>query len=120
MHKQQGVTLIGMLFIGILLVFAAVVGMRMVPAYIEYASIQKVLAAMSHDPELKNMSIREIRASFDRRANIDNVTSINGEALDISKDGGDVVIEASYSVKKPIAGNVSVVMDFTVSTAKGQ
>ena len=121
MHsKQTGITMIGILFIGILVVFAALVTMRMVPAYIEYGSIVKVLKAMSNDPDLKTMSIKEIRSSFDRRATIDNITAIKGDDLDISKDGGEVVVEAAWSAKKPIAGNVSVIMDFTASTAKGQ
>jgi hypothetical protein len=119
-NKQTGMTMIGILFIGMLVVFAAMVAMRMVPAYIEYGSIVKVLKAISNDPDLKTMSIKEVRSSFDRRASIDNITAVKGEDLDISKDGGEVVIEAAWSAKKPIVGNVSVVMDFTASTAKGQ
>jgi hypothetical protein len=118
MHKQQGVTMIGILFIGILVVFAALVAMRMIPAYIEYASINKVLSAMANDPDLKSMSVKDVRASFNRRASIDNISAVKGEDLEISKDGGETVVEASYSVKKPIVGNVSVCMDFKVSTAK--
>lgn len=119
-NKQTGMTMIGIMFIGILVVFAALVTMRMVPAYVEYGSIVKVLKAISNDPDLKTMSITEIRASFDRRATIDNITAVKGEDLDISKDGGEVIIEATWSAKKPIVGNVSVVMDFTASTAKGK
>lgn len=118
MHKQQGVTMIGMLFIGIMVVFAALVAMRMVPVYIEYAAISKVLKAMANDPDLKSMSVKEVRASFDRRSSIDNISAVKGEDLDISKDGAETLVEVSYSVKRPIAGNVSVVMDFNVSTAK--
>ena len=120
MHKQKGVTLIGMLFIGTMVVFAALVAMRMVPAYIEYFSIKKIFAAMTNDVGMKDMSVKEIRDSYERRAGIDNVTVIKPEDLEISKEDGGVVMEVSYSVKKPIAGNVSIVMDFNVSTAKGQ
>jgi hypothetical protein len=118
--KQTGITMIGILFIGMLVVFAALVAMRMVPAYIEYGTIVKVLRAMSNDPDLKTMSIKEIRNSYARRASIDNITAVNSEDLEISKDGGEVVVEATWSAKKPIVGNVSVVMDFTASTAKGK
>ena len=119
-NKQTGMTMLGILFIGMLVVFAALVTMRMVPAYIEYGSIVKVLKTMSNDPDLKTMTIKEIRSSYERRASIDSITAVNADDLDISKDGGDVVIEATWSTKKPIAGNVSVVMDFTASTEKGK
>lgn len=117
-NKQTGMTMIGIMFIGILVVFAALVTMRMVPAYIEYGSTLKVLKAISNDPDFKTMSASDIRKSFERRAMIDNITAVKGEDLDISRDGGDVVVEAVWSTKKPIVGNVSVVMDFTASTAK--
>ena len=119
-NKQTGMTMIGILFIGMLVVFAALVAMRMAPAYMEYGSVVKVLKAMSNDPDLKTMSIKEIRSSYERRSSIDNITEVKAEDLDISKDGGEVVIEATWSAKKPVIGNVSVVMDFTASTAKGK
>jgi Domain of unknown function (DUF4845) len=118
-NKQTGMTMVGILFVGMLVVFAALVAMRMAPVYMEYGSVVKVLKTMSNDPDLKTMSIREVRDSFDRRATIDNITSVKGEDLDVSKDGGEVVVEATWSAKKPIIGNVSVVMDFTASTEKG-
>jgi len=119
-NKQTGMTMVGILFIGMLVVFVAVVAMRMAPVYMEYGAIAKVLKTMSNDPDLKTMTIKDVRDSFDRRATIDNISSVKGEDLDISRDGGETVVEASWSAKRPIIGNVSIVMDFTASTAKGK
>ena len=117
--KQQGATFIGMALIAIAVVFIAIVGIKMVPTYAEYFVVKKVLSTMKTSGELKNTTIQDIRKSFSRRAGIDNVTSVTAQDLQITKNGGeDAVVVADYSVKVPIAGNVSVCMDFSTSSDK--
>ena len=118
MKKQKGITLVGMLLVATGIFFVAVILMKIVPAYIEYYSVKKVLSAMANDPAFPGMSIQEIRVSFDRRANIDNITAVKGADLDISKVDGEPVATAEYSVKTPLFGNLSAWMDFKGSTAK--
>ena len=119
MKKQQGMTFIGILFVGIILVFSAILVMKLIPPYIEYWSVKKVMDAIAKDPSLNNMSIREVRASFDKRASIDNITIIKGDDLDVSKDGGEMVASVEYPVKVPLFGNLSACMDFKATTASG-
>lgn len=117
MRKQQGATIFGMMIIAMALVFGAMLVMKLLPPYLDFWAVKKVLSVMANDPELKSMSEREVRASFDKRASIDNITSVRGSDLEISREGGDVVVEANYPVKVPLVGNLSAYMDFTASTA---
>jgi hypothetical protein len=117
MNKQQGATLFGMMIIAMAVVFAAMLVLKILPPYMDYWTVKKVLSAMAHDPEVKTMSEREVRISFDKRASIDNIKSVKGSDLDISKQGGEVVVEVSYPVKVQLVGNLSACMDFTASTA---
>lgn len=117
MHKQQGATLIGMLFVGILVVFAAIVIMKIVPAYIEYYSIKKVFNAMAADPALKDATPSDVRLSYARRSGIDNITAVTADDLDIARADGKLVVSVRYRVEKPLFGNVGLYMDFAASTA---
>ncbi|BBP05339.1 DUF4845 domain-containing protein [Sulfuriferula plumbiphila] len=117
MHKQQGATLIGMLFVGILVVFAAIVIMKMVPAYIEYYSIKKVFSAMAADPALKDATPSDVRLSYARRSGIDNITAVTADDLDIARADGKLVVSARYRVEKPLFGNVGLYMNFAATTA---
>jgi hypothetical protein len=49
---------------------------------------------------------------------VDNIQAITAQDLDISKDGGDLVITFSYPKKVPLAGNVSLMFDFAGSSKK--
>lgn len=118
-RRQEGITLIGLILIGTLVVFVAIVAIRVVPAYIEYFTIVKVVSAVVKGGETKGATVADIRKAFDRRAQIDDITVVTGKDLDIGKEGGDVVIGFSYAKKAPLFGNVSVCIDFEGSTKAG-
>lgn len=114
--KQNGATLLGMLIVGALVVFVAIVGMKIVPAYLEFMSVKKVLRTMHQEP-LATMSSKEIKDAFNRKASMDYITVVNGSDLSIDKsDSGGVAVSVDYQVVKPVMGNVSVLIDFSASS----
>ena len=114
--KQNGATLLGMLIVGALVVFVAIVAMKIVPAYLEFMSVKKVLRAMHQEP-LNTMSSKEIKDAFSKKASMDYITVVNGSDLSIEKsEGGGVAVSVDYQVIKPVMGNVSVLIDFSASS----
>lgn len=114
--KQKGATFLGMAIIAGILIFAAIIVMKMAPAYIEFMSVKKVLHAMSQD-SLSSMSKKEIKDSYVRRASIDDIASVTPDDLVIEKDEtGATVVSVQYRVIKPLVGNVSVILDFAASS----
>ncbi|HJV26112.1 MAG TPA: DUF4845 domain-containing protein [Aromatoleum sp.] len=109
--KQQGLSPVGVLIVGALLASVLLIGFRTVPAVNEYFAIQKIIKVVASEGD-SGASINDLRRSFDRRAQIDDVSTINGTDLDIRKDAGKVVIDAQYARKVPIVANVSLLIDF--------
>ena len=114
--SQRGVTLSGLIFWGIIVALIAVTGMKVGPDVIEYYKIKKTIAAIAQDSKLG--SVTEVQNAFDRYANIDQISSINGKDLTVSKEGTGYVISVSYERRIKMFGPVSVVLDFEASTAK--
>lgn len=116
--KQGGATLLGMLIVGAMVVFVALIVMKITPAYTEFMSVKKLLTAMQQEP-LSGMSNQEIKSSFDRRANIAYVDVVKGSDLNIEKGtNGETVLTVDYQVVKPIMGNISVLIDFSARSGK--
>lgn len=116
LQKQRGATLIGMAFVAAILVFAAIVAMKMVPAYIEFMSVKQVLKAMEQE-SLRDMSKKEIMTSFDKRASTAYIEVVKGSDLIIAKrEDGTTGLSVQYQVVKPIIANISVVLDFDASS----
>jgi Domain of unknown function (DUF4845) len=107
---------IGILLILILVVFAALIGMKVTPAYIEYFGIKKVIAAMVNDGELHAASVVDIRRSFEKRQAIEDFTAIGPQDLEISKDGDQLVLSFAYEKRIPLFYNISLLIDFSGST----
>jgi hypothetical protein len=113
--RQYGLSLAGFLIIVVATVVVLITAMRVVPAYIEDASIMKAFDAIVHDPDMKDAKISDIRLSFSKRAQISDITAINPDDIDIEKDDSGISLSASYSVKVHLLGNVSLLLEFNPS-----
>ncbi len=117
--RQRGIGFGGFVFGAFLLVVVSIFGLKLIPAYMQEATIKNVFNAITHDPDMQKASMREIRSSFDKRANIDRITAITSEDIEISSsDNGRLRLSATYSVKIPLASNVSLVLDFNPTSAE--
>lgn len=117
MRKQQGMTFIGLVLTIAAIVFVAVIAMKLTPAYLEYMSVKRAITKIENDPSFASMSKNEIVAQFDRSAQIDDIKTIKGNELLISKEeGGRPVVTAEYQTVVPLLANVSALIDFRAST----
>ena len=116
-RSQRGITLTGALAGMIVLAAVGLFSAKLLPAYLEYFAVKKMLAAMESSGETKS-TVKEIRNSWARRNTIEGVQSVNPDDLEITKEGGEAVITAAWSTKVPIIGNFSACLDFTATTAK--
>lgn len=116
--KQRGLSFSGFIFGAVILVLAITTGMKLIPAYMQDAKIGNLFTVIANDPEMQKASLRDIRMSFTKRASIDGINAINAEDIEITSNGGRLVLSASYAVKIPLAGNISLYMDFSPASAK--
>ena len=117
--RQQGLGFAGVIFLLIGIVFVAIIGMKLVPAYIEYFTIKKAITGMTQSGELRGASVADVRKAFDRRTAIDDITAVTPADLEITKDGNDVVISFAYEKRIPLFYNISVLIDFAGSSRPG-
>ena len=116
--KQQGMTFIGLVLVIAAVIFLAVIGMKVVPAYIEFAGVKKIINRLAADSAFNDMSKKDIVAAFDKAVSADYVTVIKGSDLVIEKGATGNVVTADYQVTLPIVANASVLLDFHASSAK--
>lgn len=114
---QRGMTLGGFIIGAFVLVIVAITGLKLIPAYIQDAQINSVFKDIAHDPDMQKATPHDIQVSFDRRASIDAITAIKSSDIDISSNGDSPVLSASYVVKIPLVGNISLYIEFNPSSA---
>lgn len=117
LQAQRGVGMLALMFYLVVGAVVTLLCLKLIPFYIDYLSIKRVVAAMATGEDLKTASVLELRKSFDRRANIDNIQMLKGEDLDISKDNGETVISATWEQRVPLVKGFTLLVEFSVSTA---
>lgn len=114
MRKQAGVTLSGLLIWGVIISVVAIIGIKVTPEVIEFYKIKQSVESTASQSGGK--TVGEIRAAFDRYANINQIEAIKGADLDISKNGNQVVVAFAYERRVPLVANVSLLIDFQGSS----
>jgi len=117
-NKQNGVSFPVVFLIGVVIALGAVGAMKVGPAYADFGTAKGAIVAIAAS-DGPTSSVSEIRKAFDRRAAVDNITVVAADDLEISKDGGELVIAFAYAQKIPLFANVSLLIDFAATTAPG-
>jgi hypothetical protein len=118
MKRQRGVSLSGLMLGIALLIPAALLGMKVTPSVIEYYKILKAVKAVGKDNALQGASVADVRKAFDKYAEIDNFKVVTSQDIEVTKEGGQLVVSFAYQDKLPLFANVSLVMDYQGSSLK--
>jgi type II secretory pathway pseudopilin PulG len=110
--REAGVSLSGLIVVLVVLGAVALVAMRVFPAWAEYRSIKQAIVAA----KATGGSNREMQQAFERNAEINNITVIGSKDLVITRDNGQPDISFAYEKRIPLAGNVSLLIDYAGTT----
>ncbi len=97
--RQRGLSFLGLLVVGGVLAMGGVVVAQIVPTAIEYQAVLKAATKAT-----QGTSVAEVRSIFDKAAVIDNIKSITGRDIEISKEGDKIVVSFAYQREIHLAG----------------
>jgi hypothetical protein len=106
--KQRGISFIGLVFVGSVVAMAGVVAAQVFPTAMEFMAVQKA----AQKAATEGQTPAEIRTVFDKASVINDIKSITGKDLDISKQGDKVVVAFSYEREIHLAGPAFLVMKY--------
>lgn len=116
-HRQRGVSFTGFIVIAVGLVFVAITGMKLVPAYVHSAQISQIFREIASDPAMRTASVKEIEMSYQKRASINDINDLQSQDILIEKEEGGLRLSANYSIKIPLVGNVTLLLEFNPSSS---
>ena len=110
MH-QRGISFIGMLFVAALVGCLFIVGAQVVPTLIEFQAITKAASKAA-----TGSTVPEVRSLFDKAAQIDDIKSITGKDLDVTKAGDKIVVSFAYTREIALAGPAYLLLKYAGSS----
>lgn len=105
---QRGISVFGMLLVGILLAMLVVLAAKVVPTVTEYLAIQKAVNRAAQS----GTTVTEIRNAFERAKAADYFEAISGKDLEISKDGERIVVEFAYDKEIHLFGPAYLLLKY--------
>lgn len=114
MKRQSGWTIWSLLGVATIIVSLALLFMALFPHYFDNMKLQQALERLSEDPQVTRMERRRIITELDNILYIDyghHIVNLN-EAVSVSKNRTDMIIEINYEIVEPLVLNVSALLEF--------
>jgi hypothetical protein len=120
-RRQRGLSFLGLIALVGILGFASVIGLKLIPIYMDAWKIDGAMNAVINDPQIHEWSRKEVINSMLKRLDIDSVEAVNysnyKESLTVTKKGKQTTINVFYRVETPLIGNLSIVAEFDKSAS---
>ena len=110
-HQQRGITFFGLVFVGAVFGSLALVGMQVFPTAVEYAAINKAVKKAA-----AGSTVAEVRSIFDKTAQVDDISSVSGADLEITKSGDKVVVNFAYQREMHLVGPAYLLLKYQGSS----
>lgn len=112
LNRQRGITLGGVFIFMMLMGFAAYIAARVLPGYMDYWTVQRIMKNVFEMPDFKDAKENAIRAKFNKELQINNMKTVTGDDLIVEWVPNGVRLSVSFSIKQPFMGPVSLCLDF--------
>ncbi len=107
-HQQRGISFIGLLFVGGILAFAGILAAQILPTVMEYQTILKTVNKAAGS----GTTVGEVKSLFDKAATIDNIHSISGRDLEVTKEGDKTVVSFAYTREIHLVGPAFILLKY--------
>lgn len=111
-NRQKGISLTGLILVLMVLGLFALLAIKIVPSYIEFRAVRDGVARA----KAAGGSVADMQRTFDKFAEINNVSVIHGRDLVISRDGDTPTISFAYEKRIPLTERATLVIDYDGGT----
>ena len=106
--RQRGMSFLGLVVVGGFLAVGGVITAQVIPTAIEYQAVVKAANKAS-----EGNTVAEVRSIFDKAAAIDNISSITGKDIEVTKEGEKIVVSFAYQREIHLAGPGYLTLKYT-------
>jgi len=115
-RAQRGLSMIGFLFVAVVVLVTALIAFRMIPSYIEQYTIQRALEGALADSN--DLSTATIRRAMDRRLAADYADVVAGKDVEVTREGNKITASVGWEKRLPLVSNVSILLDFYATASR--
>jgi hypothetical protein len=111
-HRQNGMTLIGMLFVMMVVIGSALAAMRIAPMYMNNMTVRGALESLVSDVEMRGAPTTSIKKKLQRLFDVNDIKAVNSKSVAIKRVEGGREVRIKYEARAPLVSNLDVVGSF--------
>ena len=113
--RQRGISFLTLVFILAVLGSVGAVLLQTFPSFLEYQAALKAINKAKDEA-----TVAAVRAAFDRYAQVDDIASIRGRDLEVTKNGDQVVVSFSYQKEFHLFGPAWLLLKYAGTSHPGR
>jgi hypothetical protein len=113
--RQRGASMLTLIFILAVLGAVGAVALQTLPSFLEYQAALKAINRAKDEG-----TVVGVRNAFDRAAQVDNISSIQGRDLTIAKEGDQVVVSFAYQKEFHLFGPAWLLLKYEGQSRPGR
>lgn len=114
-NKQKGMTGISIMALLILIAFVVLTLLKIMPIYFDSFKVGDVISSLKEERGLGEKSNSEITKMILKRLDVNMVSDVTKDNVFIEKSKNQVLIDVEYEVRKPMFGNLDIIISFKKS-----
>jgi len=118
-HRQRGMTFIGIVLALAAAAFVAMVAVKLVPHYLQFAAVKSVMDELKNEPDVVSRGQEAVLDTVDNRLYINEVRTVPRKNFKYKRvPGPDIGVAyyelgVSYEAREAIFGNLDALMTFS-------
>lgn len=110
--KQQGITLISLIFLLGMIGFFVLVVLRVAPIYMDHGKVTHALESLKNRPDVEKKSKNQIWLILNKQFGMNYIYHVKQKDIKITSRPNYLKVQIVYHVKTQFIGNLSLWVDF--------
>jgi len=116
-RNQQGLSLIKLVLLLAVLGSITLVGLQVMPLYYDNSVISQIVDETAEASNKKRMGRKQMWQTISKHLQLNNIGYLKQEDVSFEQgEGGETIIAVDYEERRPLVGNMSLVVSFSHKT----
>ncbi|WP_322980756.1 DUF4845 domain-containing protein [Pseudomonas sp. C11] len=112
-RSQQGLSILGWLVTLALVAFFASTAFKVIPHYLDYMSMEKLITSVETDKALEIRTVGDFYNHLSKGMQINNIRDLNlRDAVKVSLENNEFQVHLKYEKREPLIDNLDLVVNF--------
>ena len=112
-RSQQGLSILGWLVVLAVVVFFASTAFKVLPHYMDYMSMEKIITSVETDKAADVRTINEFYNHVSKGMQVNNIRDLNmRDALQVKVENNEFQVHLKYEKREPLIENLDLVVNF--------